>query len=330
MLHELRASGASEVVGQRLGPLVRRFSHADRADEVLKPGGDGSLAVVTGFGPTNAPTAGTLSVMFGIVELQQRLGVPVTVVISELGAWNSRRVPWARLEAVRDQMLAFLQVIGFDTDRGILRSHMDFGNLARAGKIARFLGRQDFLDHRESLLELYDEHGLLGSEVGVTVDSLYTVADVLGPVEGGARRVLMVSGIEEEYFTQLARLVLDRQAAAGDLSLGWDATIGALYFRVLEGLGGYPKMSKSIPASSIHLGMPEGELGLRVLSDDEASQPALFSAIQLSSGWAEEQISEARAAYAARTLSPAPWREVKASYLTALTGFAGQWADCAP
>lgn len=314
---------------QRLGPLDRRFSHADQADEVLDPDGDGSLAVVTGFGPTNAPTAGTLSVMLGIVELQQRLGVPVTVVISELGAWNSRRVPWARLEAVRDQMLSFLQVIGFDTGRGVLRSHMDFGNLARAGKIARFLSRQDFLDHRESLLELYDEQGLLGSEVGVTVDSLYTVADVLGPVEDGARRVLMVSGLEEAYFTQLSRLVLDRQAAAGDLSLGWNATIGALYFRVLEGMGGYPKMSKSIPASSIHLGMPAEELALRVLSGDEASQAALLSAIQLSSGWPEEQISEARSAYADRALSPGRWRAVKAAYLTALSGFAEQWASCA-
>lgn len=330
MLRELHATGASDVVSQRLGPLTRRFSHADQADQVLKPGCDDSLAVVTGFGPTNAPTAGTLSVMLGIVELQQRLGVPVTVVISELGAWNSRKVPWARLEAVRDQMLAFLQVIGFDTNHGVLRSHMDFGNLARAGKIARFLGRQDFLDHRESLLELYDEHGLLGSEVGATVDSLYTVADVLGPVDDGARQVLMVSGLEEAYFTELARLVLNRQAAAGELSLGWDATIGALYFRVLEGLGGYPKMSKSIPASSVHLGMSASELAIRVLSDDEASQPALFSAVQMSSGWSEEQIAEAQAAYTARVLSPGPWRTVKTAYLTALSGFAEQWASCAP
>ena len=133
---------------------------------------------------------------------------------------------------------------------------MDFANLARAGKIARYLTRQDFLDNSESLLELYESHGLLGSEVGITVDSLYTVADVLEPAENGTGHALMVSGLEEAYFTELARLVLERQGAAGDLSLGWEATIGALYFRVLEGLAGYPKMSKSIPESAIHLGMP--------------------------------------------------------------------------
>jgi tryptophanyl-tRNA synthetase len=329
VLRELNGDGLSTAVHQQLGSLTRRFSHADEVETVLRVDDDSPLAVVTGFGPTNAPTAGTLSVMLGIVELQRQLDVPMTVVISELGAWNSRNVPWTQLEAVRDQMFAFLKVIGFDTDRGILRSHLDFGNLARAGKIARFLGRQDFLDHRESLLELYDERGLLGSEVGVTVDSLYTVADILGPVEDGVRRVLMVSGLEEAYFTELSRLVLARQEAAGALSLGWCAHIGALYFRVLEGLGGYPKMSKSIPASSIHLGMATETLAERIFSDDEASQPALLSAIELSSGWPDDQLIEARTAYGLRAADPDPWLAIRAAYLTTFRDFAKQWASCA-
>lgn len=329
MLRELKTDGPSTAVHQRLGSLVRRFSHSGQAETVLQAN-DGSLAVVTGFGPTNAPTAGTLSVMLGIVELQRQLDAPVTVVISELGAWNSRNVPWARLEAVRDQMFAFLRAIGFDTNRGILRSHLDFGNLARAGKIARFLSRQDFLDHRESLLELYDEHGLLGGEVGVTIDCLYTVADILGPVDDGARQVLMVSGLEEAYFTELARLVLARQTAAGELSLGWSADIGALYFRVLEGLNGYPKMSKSIPASSIHLGMTAEALAERILSEEEASQSALLSAIELSSGWSGDQLAEARTAYALRTVDPDAWFAVRAGYLTTFRDYARQWASCGP
>lgn len=220
MLYELNPSTVPTAVHQQLGTLVRRFSHADQAEVVLRVNGDRPLAVVTGFGPTNAPTAGTLSVMLGIVELQRQLDVPITVVVSELGAWNSRNVPWVQLESIRDQMFAFLEAVGFDVRRGKLRSHLDFGNLVRAGKIARFLARQDFLDHHESLLELYDEHGLLGGETGVTVDSLYTVADILGPVEDGAGRILMVSGLEEAYFTELSRLILARQAAAGELTLG--------------------------------------------------------------------------------------------------------------
>lgn len=328
-MRELTADSAPAVVRDRLGRLSRRFSHQDQADTVLGSSALGGLAVVTGFGPTNAPTAGTLSVMLGIVELQRKLDVPVTVIISELGAWNSRNVPWDQLVAVRDRMFCFLRALGFDDRHGGLRSHLDFGNLARAGRIARFLDRQDLLDHQESLLDLYDEHGLLGTEVGLTVDTLYTIADILGPADAGTSRILMVSGFEEAYFTDLARLVLARQAAAGDLSLGWTAQVGALYFRVLEGLGGYPKMSKSIPESCINLGMPADEIAMRVLSDDEVSQPALMSAVELSSGWDDDQVTAARAAFANRSAAPQEWRTVKAAYLDTFLGFAREWEHCA-
>lgn len=314
-------------VRERLGPLGRRFGDHDGADTVL--GSDRSLAVVTGFGPTNAPTAGTLSVMLGIVELQECLGVPTTVVISELGAWNSRNVPWHMLTEVRDQMAAFLRAIGFDETTGEIRSHLDHRNLVRSGRIARFLGRQDFLDHHEDLLELYNDHGLLGSEVGVTVDSLYTVADVLGPLDDGATDVLVVSGIEEAYFTQLARVVLERQSAAGNLSLGWQANLGALYFRVLEGFQGYPKMSKSIPASSIHLGMSPDEIAQKIRADSNRDQGALLSSIELASGWAPDEVDTARTAFSSRAADPRTWRQVKERFIDSFLTYRTIWQECA-
>lgn len=310
-----------------LGRLLHRFSHTDGAEEVIGPPAD-ELHVVTGFGPTNAPTAGSLSVMLGIVELQRLLNCPVTVVISELGAWNSRNVPWDQLIAVRDQMMAFLRGLGFDEKTGNLRSHLDPGNLARAGKIARFLTRQDFLDHREDLLDLYDSHGLLGSEIGLVVDALYTVADVLGPAESGGQRILMVSGLEEAYFTKLSRLVLQRQAGAGSLSLGWNATIGALYFRVLEGLAGYPKMSKSIPASSIHVGMKPDELRAKICTETPTDQAPLLAAIRLASGWPEEQVRAAETAHGERHRNAATWRAVKHDYLETFLHYADRWRQC--
>lgn len=330
MIQRLTASTIPPVLHGKLGQLTRRFSHADGADKVLAADDAGHLAIVTGFGPTNAPTAGTLAVMLGIVELQRRLDAPTTVVISELGAWNSRNVPWERLEHLRDQMMAFMERIGFNPRRGTLRSHLDTANLVRAGKIARFLTRQDFHDNQESLLQLYDDHGLLGSEVGVIVDGLYTVADILGPIEHGANRILVVAGREEAYFTDLARIVLARQEAADKLSLGWQAQVGALYFRVLAGLNGYPKMSKSIPASSVHLGMSRGQLASAILSDEEASQPALLQAIQLSSGWDEHRLDDARAAHANRAAAPAAWRRVRGAYLETFQALADQWKSCVP
>lgn len=315
-----------------LGPLARRFTHHDRVQDVLPLDPDRPLAVVTGFGPTNAPTAGTLSVMLGVIELQRYLQVPMTVVVSELGAWNSRNVPWDQLVAVRDQMFCFMRAIGLDSQAGLapvqLRSHVDPANLVRCGRIARFLTRQDFLDHHEDLVDLYQDHGLLGSEIGVTVDALYTVADILGPAEAGAARVLMLSGLEESYFTELSQLVLQRQKEADELSLGWNVELGALYFRVLEGLGGYPKMSKSIPASGIHLGMTDDEIAGRVLVHDEASQRPLLSAIELSSGWTMPDIEQARAAFQHRRQHPAAWELAKQRFTETFTNFAKTWREC--
>ena len=142
--------------------------------------------------------------------------------------------------------------------------------------------------------------------------------------------MLMVSGLEEAYFTVLSRLVLARQAAAGELTLGWHADIGALYFRVLQGLDGYPKMSKSIPASSIHLGMSTDELSERILSDDETSQPILLSAVELSSGWPDNMLADARAAYANRATDTKAWLAVKADYLTTFQTFSQRWESCSP
>lgn len=323
---------AEEWVVKTLGPLTRRFTHHDRLQDVLPLDTGRPLAVVTGFGPTNAPTAGTLSVMLGVIELQRHLQVPMTVVISELGAWNSRNVPWSQLTDVRDQMFAFMRAIGLDSSAGFapvqLRSHTDHANLVRCGRIARFLSRQDFLDHHEDLVDLYQDHGLLGSEVGLTVDALYTVADILGPAEEGAARVLMLSGLEESYFTELSRLVLQRQREAGELSLGWQVDLGALYFRVLQGLGGYPKMSKSIPASGIHLGMHDDEITARVLAHDEASQRPLLSAIELSSGWTMSEIDQARAAYRRRRKEPVGWDLTKRRFAETFTTYAKIWREC--
>jgi hypothetical protein len=316
-------------VAARLGPVATRFSHLDGALAVLRPETRDPVSVVTGFGPTNAPTAGTLSVMLGVVELQRQLRAPTTVVVSDLGAWNSRNIAWSTVTEIRDQMFAFLFALGLDRDATDLRSHLDHENLVRAGRIARYLSAADFRQHREGMLELYADHGLLGSEVGVLVDSLYTVADVLGPFDRGAGQVLMVAGMEEAYFTDLARLVLDRQAGAGQLGLGWDGTIGALYFRVLEGLAWYPKMSKSIPASGIHLNMTADEVTERVMSDDAANQRAVLSAIELSSGWDAAGTATAREAYGHRAEHPSLWRTVRAEFCHTFSRHAVLWRRCA-
>ena len=88
-------------------------------------------------------------------------------------------------------------------------------------------------------------------------------------------------------------------------------------------------MSKSIPASSIHLGMSADELSMRILGNDEASQAALMSSVELASGWHDDQLEQARTAYAGRASDPKSWQDVRAEYLSTFLGFRTQWKDCA-
>jgi tryptophanyl-tRNA synthetase len=235
------------------GFLRRRFlAHFDA--DTLTDVSDDRIAIVTGFGPTNAPTLGTLSAMLATCELQRRSRLHTTVVVSDLGAWNSRNLAWQHLEQHRDRMLAFLEALGFDTHRGVLRTHQDETNLILSGRITRFLTEQDFLSHREVLDDLYQDLGARGPQLGVMVDGLYTIADIVGPLAVGHERVVMLAGIEEHYFTELSRLVLARcHEQVPEQLFAPGSRLAALFLGIVPGLGGHDKMSKSIPASAFRL-----------------------------------------------------------------------------
>lgn len=301
--------------------LERRFANSDLAEPVLV---NGAYEVITGFGPTNAPTAGTLSVMLAIIDVQRALRAPMTVVISDLGAWNCRNVAWAELCRFRDRMKAFLVALGFSETIGTIRTHTDPGNLIRAGRVARFLTFDDIEQHQEAFLALYNSQGLLGSRVGLLVDTLYTVADILQPIERGYAGSLVLCGLEEKYFVQLARTVLQRQAEDPN-GLGWKGCIGALLCRVVRGFGGYPKMSKSIEHSSIHVGLSADEIANRVLSQRDEDQAAVLDAIQLASDWPESRRSRALAVFESLPESAAAWRIIKQEYIGTFRRFSRLW-----
>lgn len=55
-------------------------------------------------------------------------------------------------------------------------------------------------------------------------------------------------GLEEHLYVQIANKVVDR--------MQYPFTISSMYSRIIKGFNGYPKMSKSIPESSITVDMP--------------------------------------------------------------------------
>lgn len=326
--HTIQANEASTPLKERtintLGEVAERFAFEDNAVNVLDKT---STKIITGFGPTNAPTAGTLSVMFGVYRLHQKLNLPLTVIVSDLGAWNSRNLPWELLESTTQKMLSFLHKIYDDTSMITIRTHLDKDNLVRTGKIARFLTLEDMMKYKESLQELYKQHNLLGSDVGMIVDTLYTVADVLEPAEQGYENILMVSGFEEGYFVDLSKIVIDAQRKSDEITLNMDCEIGALFFEVIRGFGGYPKMSKSIPDSAANLNQSSAEIQQKLLSDDTEDQATIHACMKLASRWDHQQIAGATLAYNKRESDPQAWNTYKKEYLDEFLDLKRLWNE---
>ncbi|MFC8796954.1 hypothetical protein ACFT2C_04430 [Promicromonospora sp. NPDC057138] len=299
---------------------------ADRLSEVPPT----QSMIVTGYGPTNAPTVGTLSAMLATKQLQNRTRLPATLIVSDLGAWNSRNVDWPTLEHLRDRILRFLTAVGFNGDTTTLRGHQDHDNLVLAGLIAKLLTEADFRANRESLDELYQDLGLRGSMLGIMVDGLYTIADILGPLRAGYSRVLMVAGVEEHYFADLARLVLSRAAERypGQLFPA-DTAAAAVFLDVVPGLAGYPKMSKSIPDSAINLGEPLDAIRHKIVGDDRTHPGVLLKMMELASDWTADAVSEARRSFQARDSDPRPWQKARQRYAETLLTYAELWATTA-
>jgi tryptophanyl-tRNA synthetase len=312
----------------RSGFLQAQFACHDAADSVNEAPGE-AAAIVTGFGPTNAPTAGTLSVILKALRLQRETGIRTTIVISDLGAWNSRNLSWPSVAGTTARYLRFLRLLGFDERQGTLRTHADGEHLRRSAILARFLRDSDFSSFHEETDLLYDRLHLRGFDFGIRIDTLLTVADILAPFFDGSRRVIVLAGIEEHYFVRLARIVLDRLVASSARELvPDDVAIGALYGRLIPGLPPYPKMSKSIAASAIGIGETDADIAAKIMTEDPSHQPILLTMMELVSDWTSEQLAEAARAFSARAREPVAWTQTKDQYLAFFLRLAAMWRQC--
>ncbi len=309
----------------RPGYFAAKFLCHDRAPTVNDVPLD-KAAIVTGFGPTNSPTAGTLSVLLKAISLQRRTGIYTEIIISDLGAWNSRNLDWQTIERNTGRFLDFIAACGFDLGHGSVRTHKDNYNLVTSGVISKYLREEDFSENREATDRLYDVMQLRGSHFSVMIDVLYTVADILKPLFEGRDRVLMLSGIEEHYFTRLARTVLQRMTDGGEAFVAPTAQIGALYARLIGGLHPHPKMSKSIPASAINIGDSPTGIEDKILRCHPLDDAVILQMMELVSDWEPERIESARLAFEQRADSPLRWTAYKREYADFFLGLASLWS----
>ena len=286
----------------------------------LKEYNEEDMALVTGFGPSNAPTAGTLSMIFRMLDIQRRTNITVHAVIADLGFINFREGHVQHIVDTTQQFLRFIKALGFDESKGILRTQNSLDLYRTFALSSSVLSLSDFIDNMEATTGLYNNLHLQGKDFSTLVHYVICVADILTPIFRDKKKmVLVMSGIEEFYFTTIARMVIARMKES-DKGLSAlipdDPQICSLFGRLIEGLFPYVKMSKSIPDSSINIGDSEESIRNKIMNCGSRNEHVILDMMTLASNWTPQTKSECRAAYEAyvNTGHDVSWRKFKAEY----------------
>lgn len=298
------------------GELNDKYSCYDGINKLNKFSKN-ELAIVTGFGPTNAPTAGTLSSIFKVLELQKQTGVYTHIIISELSALNSRQKPLDELFQCTNQFIKFIKKLGFDENNGEIRTHNFLDHSRTFSIISSVFKVSDFADG-EAMDEMYKRLNLLGNDFSTMVSQAYTVADIVLPIIRDKKKgVIVTAGLEEHLYPYLARVSIERiKSKSGGINnlVDKEAEIGALYGRLIGGLFPYVKMSKSIKESSINLGDTNEEIYTKIVNCDRRNEEVILQMMILASDWQHDVIARAKKAYENMSNDYNKWLEFKKKY----------------
>lgn len=299
--------------------------------------GEKSLVTI-GVTPTGPPHVGTLGQLLTAIRFQ-RAGFDVQVVIADLAAYNAAGHD---LDTVRErtrQYESFTRQLGFDPEKGILRTQEgDRDALHSAQLLARYYGEYNDEDDEDaqdvnseefeptafeqSLEAAYEETDTPGeptTDFAGQMVGLLLVTDSLHPVvKEGYENVALVVGADNAGMAGHFETPLERSP--------WDATVAGLYTKLVAGLNGYPKLSKSLPESRFTLAddpetIRDGVLDPAIDSaDPEESIP--FQMMQLASEFDAGELDRLADACAD---NGEIWAEAKREYAEYLVEVGEMW-----
>jgi tryptophanyl-tRNA synthetase len=286
------------------------------------------IAIVTGFGPTNPPTAGTLASIFRVLELQKHTGIYTHIIISELSALNSRQKPLNELIHNAYQFISFIKKLGFDEKNGEIRTHNYHDHSRVFALVSSVLTTKDLLENREVTYKTYKRLRLLGNDFSRMVSRAFTISDILLPIIRDKKRgVIVPVGLEEHHHPFLARIVLERLKVKFPNLVRKDAEVGALFSKIIPGLFPYVKMSKSIPDSSISIGDTVEELYRKIIHCGERNEEVILQMIILASNWDIDKIRKAIKIFKNLKKDYKEWMKIKYEYLNFFINIKNLWEE---
>ena len=284
---------------------------------------DGQKCIVTtGIGLSGTPHLGTLSQILRAIFLQ-RAGLNVQLVLGDLDSYNARNQPLEVVLNRAEKYKSFIRKLGFDETKGILRSQYNYEDILKtAYLIAKSLKDQDFKNAEEDLSELYQKKGIYpGIEFPVKQAILLMTADFihLGKEDGYSNVVVML-GLEEHLYVQIANKVIQR--------MNYPFAISSMYYRIIKGFNGYPKMSKSIPESSINVSMPYEKMYDMIMNEegpyDSPQDSVVYQMMCAVSYFTPNELDEL---YEKCKRNDESWKKAKAEYAKTLYSICQVWND---
>lgn len=263
---------------------------------------------------------GTLSQILRAIFLQKN-GLKVQIVLGDLDSYNARNQPLEVVLERAEMYKEFIKKLGFDDTKGILRSQYNNEEILKtAYLISKVLKDKDFKEAEEDLSELYQKKGIYpGIEFPVKQAILLMTADFihLGKVDGYSN-VLITLGLEEHLYVQIANKVVDR--------MNYPFTISSMYSRIIKGFNGYPKMSKSIPESSITVNMSYEKMYDMIMNQEGDYESPMDSVVyQMMCAVSYYSPDDLDELYEICRQKGEKWQESKKQYVSMLFEICNKW-----
>lgn len=305
--------------------LKRKFvchHNGQRISQGLKNGE--KTIISTGFGMSGKPHMGSISQILKITALSNA-GVHTQMVLGDLDAYNARKQTLPQVKKYAEGFSAFARSLGYNEQTGVIRDQYQHPEINRtAFLISKYITDDDFEKATEDLADTYKKQGVYnGWSFGMKQSLTLMVADFIHlHIDEGYQNVLVMLGLEEHKYVRLAKTVAER--------MGLDVNIGGMYGRVIRGLGGFPKMSKSLPGSSIDVGTPDEDIRKTLLSERRISQEcrdnAAFQIIEQVSYLDSQALKEVEKIY--EKGSDAEWASLVGRYIDdCLLPILSKWPD---
>lgn len=311
------------------GEISRRYICHNNGTALSKFAND-EIALVTGFGTTDSPSPGTLSMIFRLLDMQKKAGIYVSAIVSDFGTLNSRNINANVSANLTRHFICFIEELGFDTQKGELRTHndRDFGRLLPL--VTSCLSIQDFKNYTEATDNLYKDLKIFRDDFAIYTYKAMMATDILLPiVSKNKKAIAVITGLEEHYHPNFARFVGNQFKRIGggyETLIPDDFQISALYSKMINGFFPYAKMSRSIPASALCIGDTERNIIEKFKLTDDISNLVIYQMMEQMSMWDESKLDSAKLALE----QDCGWVNYKEEFMEYFLSLHNIWKKCTP